>query len=424
MSASFQAISLSYQTAPIQVRESVAFNEEECRALLRLVQDCIPATDILVLSTCNRMEVYYQAEEDHSTRIIGLIALQKGISDKSMLVSYFKVMAENEEAMLHLFRVSMGLESQVMGDMHMANQVKRAYQHSADMGTAGPFLHRLMHTLFFTSKRVAQETGFRDGSASVSYATVELVRELTTTVCKPSVLVIGLGEIGSDIGRNLCKAAFGSVTVANRTLEKSLAFAEEYPVTVVEWDQLAEQIPLADVVISAVPGLQSFLTKAHLEKTSFLSPKYFIDLSIPRSIEPAIEEIAGVYLYNVDDIRNKASVALEKRKAAIPAVNQLMAEALAEFQGWANEMMVTPVIQEFKAALEQIRQQELKRYVKHLTEEENQRIELITKSIIQKILKLPVLQLKAACQRGEADQLSEGLRSLFNLEAPKEAVGV
>lgn len=420
MSASFKAVSLSYQTSPIHVRESVAFNENECKALLKLVQDCIPASDILVLSTCNRTEVYYQAEQDYAAQIIGLIALQKGIADKTTLTAYFKVIHVAEETLMHLFQVSMGLESQVIGDLHISNQVKHAYQYAAEMGTAGPFLHRLMHTLFFTSKRVAHETGFRDGAASVSYATVELVRELTATVVNPSVLVIGLGEIGSDICKNLCKAAFGTISIANRTLEKSLALVEECPVSVVEWDQVAEQIPRADVVISAVPGRQPFLTKARLEKTPLLSPQYFVDLSIPRSIETSIEEIPGVYLFNIDDIRNKASEALEKRKAAIPGVKLLIGEALAEFQLWANEMAVSPVIQEFKATLDQIRQQEINRYLKKLTEEENQKVQVITKNIIQKILKLPVLQLKAACQRGEADQLSEVLRALFNLEAKKQ----
>lgn len=421
MRASFQAISLSYQTSPIHIRESVSFNESECKAVLQVLQDETPATDILVLSTCNRTEVYYRAEGDCSRQIINLMARQKGIVDTHTLASYFKVMPVAEEALLHLFYVSMGLESQVVGDLHIANQVKRAYQNAADLGTAGPFLHRLMHSVFFTSKRVAQETCFRDGAASVSYATVELARELTAAIPRPSVLIIGLGEIGTDVCKNLCKADFSTVKVANRTLEKSLGLIEECSVELVTWDNIPEQIPQVDVVISAVPGLQPFLMKASVEASmnqrNLFSQQYFIDLSIPRSIDTALEEIPGVHLYNIDDIRNKASQALEKRKAAIPQVKELIREALAEWQTWSREMAVSPVIQELKASLEQIRQQEVNRHRKSLSETEHQKLEMISKNMIQKIMKLPVLQLKAACQRGEADQLSAMLRTLFDLEA-------
>jgi glutamyl-tRNA reductase len=426
MRASFQAISLSYQTSPIHVRESVSFNEPECKALLPILRENTPATDILVLSTCNRTEVYYRTEQDCSRQIIDLIAAQKGIVDSARLATYFKVMLTAEEALQHLFGVAMGLESQVVGDLHIASQVKRAYQYAADTGTAGTFLHHLMHSVFFTTKRVAQETCFRDGAASVSYATVELVRELTASMVRPSVLIIGLGEIGADVGKNLCKADCSTVKVANRTPEKALSLAEECPVELVTWDELPAQIPQADVVISAVPGLQPFLMKAPLEaglqKAGGRSQKHFIDLSIPRSMDTAVEEIPGVHLYNIDDIRNKASRALEKRKAAIPQVKELIRQALTEWQTWASEMAVAPVIQDLKASLEQIRQQEVNRYRKSLSEEESEKVEMISKRIIQKIMKLPVLQLKSACQRGEAEPLSEVLRTLFELEAGHKKV--
>jgi len=252
------------------------------------------------------------------------------------------------------------------------------------------------------------------------------VRELTASVARPSVLIIGLGEIGTDVGKNLCKSDFSHVKVANRTPEKAFTLAEECPVELVTWDELPAQIPGVDVVISAVPGLQPFLMKAPLDaglrKADGRSQKYFIDLSIPRSIDRAVEEIPGVHLYNIDDIRNKASRALEKRKAAIPQVKEQIRQALTEWQTWAREMAVVPVIQDLKASLEQIRQQEVNRYRKSLSEEEMQKVEIISKNIIQKIMKFPVLQLKSACQRGEAEPLSEVLRTLFELEAGNKKV--
>jgi len=157
MRASFQAISLSYQTSPIHVRESVSFNEPECKTLLPILRENTPATDILVLSTCNRTEVYYRTEQDCSRQIIDLIASRKGIVDAARLATYFKVMLTAEEALQHLFQVAMGLESQVVGDLHIAGQVKRAYQYAADTGTAGTFLHHLMHSVFLPAKELRRK---------------------------------------------------------------------------------------------------------------------------------------------------------------------------------------------------------------------------------------------------------------------------
>ncbi|MDO1450632.1 glutamyl-tRNA reductase [Rhodocytophaga aerolata] len=416
MNFSFKAVSLSYKTAPIHIRESVALNESECKRLLTLFKNYIPSTDILVLSTCNRTEVYYQADQDFSSQIISLIALEKGIMDASTIFPFFTIINSSREALRHLFNVSLGLESQVVGDLQISNQVKRAYQYSADEGMAGPFLHRLMHTIFFTNKKVVQETCFRDGAASVSYATVELVKELTADTANPVVLILGLGEIGTDVCKNLCKAEFAQVKIANRTAEKAIALAKEYAVEVIDWQQAAEQVQEADVIISAIPGLQPFLLKSYLQTISIAHYKGFIDLSMPRSIEESVEEIPGVLLYNIDNIKNKASEALEKRKAAIPQVKEIIEEAIAEFTDWSKEMVISPVINKFKETLDQIRQQEINRYAKSFTAEESKKIDLVTKNIIQKILKMPILELKAACKRGEADQISQILKALFDLE--------
>ncbi|QHT70393.1 glutamyl-tRNA reductase [Rhodocytophaga rosea] len=416
MTSLFKAVSLSYKNAPIKVRECVSLNETECKQLLNYLKSNLRLAEVLVLSTCNRTEVYYQAPQDYSQQIIEGIGLVKKLNNLDEIVSFFDVIDSQVEAIRHLFYVSVGLESQVIGDLQIVNQVKRAYQYTTDMGMAGPFLHKLMQSVFSTSKRVVQETGFRDGAASVSYATVELVRELTAGLIHPQVLIIGLGEIGADVCKNLCKAGIGNILVANRTLEKSQAMAAEYPVEVIEWAQISDHVAKADVVISAVPGMQPFLRKSFIEKLSIPDYKYFIDLSMPRSIENSIETIPGVLLFNIDAIKSKASQALEKRKAAIPQVKELIADATQTFSEWVQETAISPVIHGLKESLEQIRQGEINRFMKNMTEEENKKVEQITKSIIQKILKSPVVELKAACKRDDAEQLSEALRALFKLE--------
>lgn len=419
MNNTFKAISISYKTAPIEVRESVSLDEAGIRKLLELFKDFIPATDLLIVSTCNRTEVYYNSEKDCSSEIIKFIAIEKGIFNSSTISSYFKIINDTTETIRHLFNVCLGLESQVVGDLQISNQVKKCYQYSADANSAGPFLHRLMHTVFAASKRVQQETGFRDGAASVSYATVEMARAVSFEVEHPQILIVGVGEIGADVYKNLAKADFGTISLANRTFEKALALAKDGNAEVVEWGNISAQIAKCDVIISTVPGIQSFFTKESIEKTAVLSHKAFIDLSVPRSIETAIGEIPGVFLFNVDDIKNIASEALEKRKAAIPDVIRIISEMMEGFNVWSKESHYSSVINEFKKALDKIRQEETNRHIKSLTEEESLKLDAITKGIVQKILKLPVLRLKAACQRGEADQLSQVLRELFDLEQTK-----
>ncbi len=412
----FKVVSLSYKKAPLQIRELLSLSEQSCKGLLHLLRDYTSATDVLVLSTCNRTEVYYSAEEDLSSEIIRLIGVQNQIGNITDYAEYFNCITDAQEATRHLFYVSIGLEAQVVGDMQISNQVKRAYQLSADEAMAGPFLHRLMHATFFTSKKVVQQTSFRDGAASVSYAAAELIGELTSEFLEPNILVVGLGEIGADVCRNLLNFNKQKVTVTNRTDSKAIQLAAECGFNTIPFDHVEEAMAEADVIICSIAARQPFITKEVMARHEILSHKFLIDLSVPRSIDPAVEEVPGLLLYNIDDINNKATAALEKRKAAIPAVKEIIAESIAEFNDWAREMMVSPTINKLKNALEQIRQEELTRYLKSLNEEEAKVLDKVTRSMMQKIIKLPVLQLKAACKRGEAETLIDVLNDLFNLE--------
>ncbi|MBJ6117522.1 glutamyl-tRNA reductase [Pontibacter sp. BT310] len=422
MLQNFKAISLSYKKAPLDIRELIALDENSCRQFLQALKDFIQATDILVLSTCNRTEVYYNADTDFSQEIVKLLGITKGISNISSYFDYFTILNEHNDAVQHLFDVSMGLESQVVGDMQISNQAKQAYQWSADNDTAGPFLHRLMHTIFFTNKRVVQETSFRDGAASTSYAAVELIEELTADIADPKILVVGLGEIGADVCRNLKDSSFTDVRITNRTLTKAQHLAEECNMQVLPFEDIVQGLKEADVIISSVARETPFFTKEMIKRLDILSFKFFIDLSVPRSVETDVETIPGVLLYNIDTIQNKASEALQQRINSIPKVKAIITESIEQFNDWSKEMVVSPTINKLKNALENIRQEEIARYVKKLNPDEVKHIDNITKSMMQKIIKLPVLQLKAACKRGEAETLIDLLNDLFNLENQSEEI--
>jgi len=419
MQTKFRVVSLSHKTAPVHIRELISLDEVAIERLLLKLKEFFSVTDALVLSTCNRTEVYYCHELDLSVELIKLIGIERGLTDAISYLGYFQVLTNESEAVTHLFRVSMGLEAQVIGDIQILNQVKRSYQTSANLELAGPFLHRLMHTIFFTNKRVVQETAFRDGAASLSYATIELIESLTQNIFQPRILLIGVGEIGEDVARNMVHLPNSQVKIANRTLAKAEEIGGPLGFEVIPFESCLTAIEESDVVVCSVRMPEPFLTKQLIEEVNIPSYKVLIDLSVPRSIETSVEELPGIVLYNVDNIQSKATAALQNRLESIPSVEAILEECIEEFGTWQKEMVVTPTIQKLKQALEQIRQEEMSRYLKNADEKEYLLIDKVTKSMMQKILKVPVVQLRAACQRDEAAEMIELITDLFDLEKSK-----
>ena len=416
MQNTFKAFSLSHKSATLAVREQVALTESEVKDFSIKIKDLFGIQECMVVSTCNRTEVYYTSERDFTTDLIKVLLVQKGIIDTESYFVHFQQFNIQEEAVKHLFYVATGLDSKVVGDLQIPNQIKQSYQISADLNMAGPFLHRLMHTIFFSNKRVAQETSFRDGAASTSYAAVALTEGLTQNINNPKVLILGLGEIGIDVCKNLADKEFAEITLMNRTRAKSekIAFGRNFRIA--DFDNLEREVRRSDVIISSVMIDKPLITKELIEKIGILTYKYFIDLSVPRSVADNIEDISGALVYNIDSLRERADEALRIRMAAIPQVERIIEEAIGGFNDWSREMVVSPTINKLKNALEQIRKEEISRHLKNLSVEESDRIEKITISIVQKIMKSPVLNLKAACKRGDADQLVDVINELFDLE--------
>ena len=405
----FKALVLSYKNTPIDIREMVAMESADSGAFLLKIKEVFDVEVALLISTCNRTEIYYSSKADISNEIVSLIASFKGVSSNGIL-NHFEEL-DSKEATNHLFRVSLGLESKVLGDIQISNQVKRAYQQSADLNLAGPFLHRLMHTIFYANKRVVQETRLQDGSASVASVAVDVIEHFVAKIESPRVALIGLGEIGQNTLENLNKENL-AVTLVNRTRTKAEKLAKDSTISVKNFEELSEVIAESDVIISAVSTKNPIITSGLIGEAIH---KLFIDLSVPRSIDPRIESMPGVSLFNVDQLTEKTLKAKSRREKAIPDAEKIILEALESFDSWKSEMEVSPTIQRLKKALDQIRTEELARY-SQASDTEKELLDVVTKNMIQKVIKLPVLQLKAACKRGEAETLVGVLNDLFNLE--------
>ncbi len=419
MVETFHSISLNYKTAPVSVREAFALTSGESAQLLSRLKELFGIKEAMIVSTCVRTEIYYRAIENYNSQISGLIEHLKG---KKGFLTYSNQL-EGHDAVHHLWRMALGLESSVLGDLQITSQVKNAYQLTSDLDMAGAFLHRLMHAIFFTNKRLVQETSFRDGAASVPYAAVDLIKTLLPAGFNPSVLVIGTGKMGENTARNLQAMGFSDVTITNRTYDKAVSLATELEFKSIRYSNFKENISDFDVIVSAVSVKEPILSITDFPH-DISDHRYLIDLSVPRAIHENVENNPALLLHNIDEIRTTTRKALEERKKAIYEVEKIIEESIRDFEAWSRDMEFSPTINKIKDALEHIRQDEMERYLKQLqlSDDEAEKIEIITKSMIQKILKFPVLQLKAACRRGDGEQLADVLNDLFDIEKSKKKV--
>ena len=400
----------------MKIRELFTLDEPSCQRLLRYFMEFTDLRQVMVLSTCNRTEIYYVSPEIRTESLIKIMAIEKGLSNVEKFLKYFVAYNDHNDAVRHLFQVAAGLDSQVLGDKQIPHQVKRAYQWSVDHNMAGPFLHRILHTIFFTNKKIVRETSFRAG-ASVASVTCELLEKFKIKRRSPRILIIGLGKIGSDLCKKLSKLDYNHVQLINRTSEKATALGRQYGFETRSFRHLIPSIKKADVVISTVAAKKTLITGEIMVKVGDLTEnKYFIDLSLPRSIAGDLLYIPQMVVYNLDTLKMNAGKAKKRAEAEVPVVEAIITKSINEFKQWCKTMEMAPAINRFKNALEKIRQQEIARYLKNLSQKEKDAIENISKGMVQKIVKLPILQLRIACQRGEAAAKLGALMDLFDLE--------
>jgi len=417
-----KAIILTHQNTPVHIRELFHFDNAQIESFIYKIQELIGLTEFFVISTCNRTEIYYISENNYEKNLVTLLCHEKGIFETSGYENYFLSITDTYSALNHLYSVAIGLESVVIGDLQIIHQVKQAYILANQYKLVGPFFHRMFHSIFHANKRVQNETEFKNGSASIAYAGAEICNEIIQNINDPKILVIGLGEIGGNLSENLMEN-FGvnQLFISNRTIEKSIEFAKKYPVQILEFSKIKEHILDFDVIICAISVNEPLITPDWIENSS--KTHYFIDLGVPRTVHPNIEQLGNV-IFNIDDIQYRVNEALEIRKKSIPLVKQIIDEEVKSLLDWSKELTISPVIQQIKDALDQIRKEELSKYLNKVDEQSMKWLEEVTQNMVQKIIKYPVLQLKAACKRGEEETLVEALKELFTIEKKNTKQGL
>lgn len=409
-----KAVILKHQNASVEIRELFHYEAEQIEELLLKIQELLGLNEFFVISTCNRTEVYYISEQNFDSQLIKILCHLKGIFEVENYVKYFTFYHDPHQVLTHLFSVSVGLESVVLGDLQIIHQVKQAYILANQYKLVGPFFHRMFHAIFHVNKRVQNETNLKNGSASVAYVGAEICYELIQNLHQPKILVLGLGEMGKNLSENLMDN-FGveHLYISNRSIEKCIQFNEKYSASIIPFEDLKTTLQDFDIVVSAISVNEPFILPDEFQNS--FKTHYFIDLGVPRSVHPELEKLGNV-IFNIDDIQYRVNEALETRKQSIPKVKQIIEEEVKTLVEWSKELSISPVIQQIKEALDQIRKEELSKYMNKVDEQSMKFMEEITQSMVQKIIKYPVLQLKAACKRGQEETLIEALKELFIIE--------
>jgi glutamyl-tRNA reductase len=403
----FFVVGISHKKAPLGVRARFHISEERTEEMMAAARAC-GLTNMFALATCNRTEVYGFAR-DRSVFIELLIAYSDATADDFMRYGFS---LEGKEALHYLFRVGVGLESQILGDLQIFSQVKNAFQRFREGGLADGQFHRLLQHVSRANKRVKTRTNLSRGAASIAYAAIRHIYEYAETPHRMRILVIGAGHISRVLSQNLIKSGFDQVRLVNRTPERAAQMAGKVPgLQIGEYSCLAEEVAQADVVIVATGAQQPVLTSATYKATQMQSPQLVIDLAVPRNVDAALDDAEHLHVIHMDHLNDAKDEALAMRRKAIPEAEVLVEQELAECTQWMSTRKVAPAIEALKTRLEEIRRQEVDTYCGQLPEDQKQRIDSITSTIVRQIANHPIHHLKENTDQSE--ELTELLMAMF-----------
>ena len=414
-------IGLNHKTAPIEIRERLAFPEEEMGMALSQVKSLPSLKENMILSTCNRVEIYAAAREAEKAifDLKDFLSRYHGLSLKEFEENLYRL--TGEEAVRHVFRVASSLDSMVVGEPQILGQIKSAYNMAAESKTSGHILHRLLHRAFHVAKRVRTETKIGNSAVSVSFVAVELAKKIFGTLEKKTVLLIGAGEMCELAARHLVSGGVEKVLVTNRTYERAAALAQEFRGDPIPFEEMPRGLRMADIVISATDSPQYLLRHdevAKVIKDRKQKPIFFIDIADPRDIEPKVGDIENVYLYNIDDLQKVAYENIQDREKEAQKAEAIVQDEVVKFVNWYQSLEVTPTIVALRKKFEEIRKKELEKTFSlhpHFSDKERQSLEALTSAIINKILHDPLTLLKQTNEEAMADLYLDALRTLFKL---------
>ena len=419
----FVVIGLSHKTAPLELREKLAAEGEKGARLLKSVLEAEGISEGMLLSTCNRVEAYLVAKGAGEAAAGVKAALVRESFVNAADLEHRLYVKNSSDAVAHVFRVTSSLDSMVVGETQISGQVKDAFAWAVEAGAVGPHLSKLIHRAFHASKRVRSETGIGQQPVSISYAAVLLAEKIFGDLSGTKVLLIGAGEMGSLAARHLIERKVGEVRIINRTEEKAAALAQELGASHVPYERFAERLDEVDIVIASTAAEGYVLKESGVDEAMRRRknrPMFFIDISVPRKIDPAVHRLENVYLYDVDHLQGIVETNRSAREKEAKKAEAIIAEETAGFLTYIQQMDLSPTIQQLSKKFESIRMGELQKYfpkADRFSASDRETLEACTKAIVNKILHDPILLMKTEEVKEGAPKYSEILRKLFRLES-------
>lgn len=399
---------VSHHRAPIELRERVALDLDGCRELAAEI-----GGEAVVLSTCNRTELYIVRDEHAEDLAVRTLTGLAGDRGDDLGAAVYRL--RDEAAALHLFRVAAGLDSLVPGEGEILGQVRSAFE----AGTTGPFLDRLFRQALHAGRRVRLETAINESPASVPSAAAALAQQVFDDLAGRRVLVLGAGKMSEATARNLVSRGADVAVVANRTLAHGEELAGRLRAEALPLDAVGAELARADVVVSATSSAEHVVSCAAVASALRARkgrPLLLVDLAVPRDLDPAINELAGCFLYDIDDLEAVVAETLSGRRSEAARAEQLVAEEADRFREWQASLDVVPTIASLRALAEQIRDSELARAGGRLSESERRHVESVTSQILAKLLHLPTIRMKEAAAAADGVVYADVVRHLFGLE--------
>lgn len=417
-------VGVNHRTAPVEVREQVAFDDGMLDDDLRRLLTLRPVEEGVILSTCNRVEVVTTtADGDAAVEALTAFLADGEHVSREQLRAHLSVY-RGREAIRHLFRVAASLDSMVIGEPQILGQLKDFYSRAAALGSAGIVLHRCFHKSFSVAKRVRTETGVASKAVSVSSAAVELACKIFDRLDGKTAMLIGAGTMSELAARHLLAHGVSNMMVTNRTFDRAVELAREFRGTPVPFEDFPRYLQLADVVIGSTAADEFVLTPQRVHEVlreRKYRPMFLIDVSVPRNFDPAINDIDNVYLYDIDDLGGVAEVNRDERRREAEKAEAIVEDEVDAFSKWLGSLDAVPTIVALRDKIEAIRKTELDKTLASLHDlspREREALEAMTAAIVNKILHAPITHLKHHDRQQEAFYLAAA-RRLFDIEEPE-----
>jgi glutamyl-tRNA reductase len=417
-------VGLSHKTAPIEIREKLTFPAAGMGEALAALTASDAVAEALILSTCNRTEVYALGADDRCADAVVDFLCSGGGVERHELLGYLYE-SRGQDAVRHLFRVVSSLDSMVVGEAQILHQVKEAYDLACEAGAARRVFHKLFRQSFAVGKRVRTETAIGEAAVSISYAAVELAKKVFDTLEGRTILVVGAGKMSELTAKNLVSQGVRQVLVANRTYERAVELAERFEGVPIPYEDLFERMSEADIVISSTAAPGYVIGKAEVAGAmkGRRAPLFLIDIAVPRDVDPAVNELPNAFVYDIDDLNGVVASNLEERMREAERAEVIIDEELRVFESWLETLEVVPTIAAIRAEAERVRAEEYAKALKRLgtlSEADRATVEALSQAIVNKMLHGPTARLREAAGEADGYEYVDTARRLYGLDAERE----